>query len=68
MTEKKIIRITKGNDPYLEVTPLAGYCLERGWRVVREYVDIVLPSSRELERFKRDVKNGKIIVLPKEEK
>lgn len=68
MSEKKIIRIIKGNDPYLEVTPLAAYCLERGWKVVGEYVDIIRPQEGELKQFEQDVRDGKIVVLPEIER
>jgi len=38
MIKGKVIRITKGQDPYLEITPLVDYCLQKGWKVIREYV------------------------------
>jgi len=39
MITRKVIRITRGQDPYLEVTHLADYCQQKGWIVLKEYVD-----------------------------
>ena len=63
MIKGKVIRITKGKDPYLEITPLADYCLQRGWRVIREYVDIAVPTGNEMKQFLEDMKEGKIVVM-----
>jgi hypothetical protein len=63
MTKRKAIRITKGQDAYLEVTPLADYCRQRGWKVIREYVDIAVPTGNEMREFLKDMKEGKIVVM-----
>lgn len=60
--DMKTIKITKGQDPYLEVTALSEYCRQRGWRVVNETVEIILPTGKELEQFRLDVRDGKIVV------
>jgi hypothetical protein len=39
MTKRKVLRITKGQDPYLEVTAPCDYCQQKGWIVLKEYVD-----------------------------
>ncbi len=68
MTNKKIVRITKGKDSFLKVTPLSEYCLQRGWKIVKEYVEIVPPRNKELKEFEKDVREGKIVVLPEGKK
>jgi hypothetical protein len=63
MIKGKMIRITKGKDPYLHVTPLADYCLQKGWKVIRECVDIAIPTGDEMKQFLDDMKEGKIVVM-----
>jgi hypothetical protein len=63
MTKRKVIRITKGKDPDLQVTPLADYCRQKGWKVIREYVDISIPTGNEMKQFLEDMKERKIIVI-----
>lgn len=64
MTKNKTINITRGQDPYLEITALSEYAKQRGWRVVNEVVEIVLPKGKELEQFSQDVQQSKIVVVP----
>lgn len=59
----KTIRLSKGKDSYLQITPLSEYCRERGWRVLMEYVHIALPTGKELRQLIRDMKDGKIKVV-----
>ena len=63
MSKRKVIRITKGQDPYLMVTTLADYCHQRGWEVLKEYVDIAIPTGKEMREFLADMKDGKVIVV-----
>ena len=63
MIKGKVIRITKGQYPYLEVTPLADYCGQKGWKVIREYVDIAVPTGNEMKQFLEDMKKGRIVVM-----
>ncbi len=63
--KKKRVAIVKGIDGYIEMTPLAEYCRERGWVILEEYIIIEMPTGKELLKFKRDVKDGKIVVLKK---
>ena len=63
MTKRKVIQITKGQDPYLQVTPLTDYCRQKGWKVIKEYVDISIPIGKEMREFLKDMKEGKIIVI-----
>ena len=56
MTKRKVIRITKGKDPYLTVTTLADYCHQKGWTVVKEYVDIAIPTGQEMRQFLKDMR------------
>lgn len=60
---KKNIRIQKGHDPFLEVTPIAEYAKQRGWRVLNEVVTIAMPKGKELEQFQQDIEWGKIVVV-----
>lgn len=62
----KTTKIQKGTDPYIEITALSEYCRQRGWKVVSETVVIVIPKGRELEQFRQDVRQGKIVVVPQE--
>ena len=57
------VAIAKGIDGYLEMTPLAEYCRERGWVIVEESVTIKMPTGKELLHLQRDVKNGKIKII-----
>ena len=59
------VAIVKGIDRYLEMTPLAEYCRQRGWVVLQEYVVIEKPTGKELSKFRRDVKDGKIVIIKK---
>jgi hypothetical protein len=63
MTVRKVIRITKGQDEYLQVTPLADYCRQKGWKVIREYVDIAVPTGNEMRAFLKHMRERKIIVI-----
>lgn len=60
---RKTIRITKGRDPYLMVTTLADYCGQKGWKVLKEYVDIVIPTGKEMRQLLEDMRNRKVIVV-----
>ena len=62
----KTTTIQKGHDPYIAITALSEYCRQRGWRVVSEVVTIVMPTGRELQQFRQDVAQGKILVVPQE--
>lgn len=65
MTKKKeVMQITKGRDPYLDMTPLAEYCLEHGWRPIKEVVTIAMPEGREMEDLQKHLRAGKILVVP----
>lgn len=59
----KVIRITKGRDTYLQVTPLSEYAKQKGWQVLKEYVDISIPTGKEMKQLLEDMKRGKIIVV-----
>ncbi len=59
----RTIRVTKGRDAYLKMTPLADYCRQKGWEIVREYVDIRMPEGAELEELRKDVREGRIEVI-----
>ena len=63
--KKNSIAIAKGLDDYLEMTPLAQYCHERGWVILQEYVIVEKPKGSALKRFNKDVKESKIIVIKK---
>ena len=63
MTKRKVIRIIKGRDPYLMVTTLADYCHQRGWEVLKEYVDIAVPTGNELREFLEHMRDRKITVM-----
>jgi hypothetical protein len=63
--KKNRIAIAKGIDRYLEMTPLAAYCQERGLKVLQEYVIIEKPKGSALKRFNKDVKEKKIIIIRK---
>lgn len=63
--KKNTIAIAKGIDGYLEMTPLAAYCHERGLKVLQEYVIIEKPRGSALKRFNKDVKENKIVVIRK---
>lgn len=60
---KKVIRITKGRDPYLQVTALSEYARQQGWKVIKEYVDIAVPTENEMKQLLKDMQDGKIIVV-----
>lgn len=45
------------------VTTLADYCHQRGWKVLKEYVDIAAPTGKELKQFLEYMRHGKIIVV-----
>ena len=61
--KKPTVTIVKGKDSYIEMTPLAEYCLQQGFVIVREEVNIEMPKGKELLRFNRDVKDGKIKIV-----
>ena len=63
MIQRRAIRITKGQNPYIEVTALADYCQQKGWKVIKEYVDIAVPTGDEMREFLEDMKERKIIVI-----
>ena len=65
MKKKPTVTIVKGKDDYLEITPLAEYCRQRGLKVILEAVTIEMPTGKELLRFNRDVRDGKIIIIKK---
>lgn len=60
MIQRRAIRITKGKAPYLQITALADYCQQKGWKVIREYVDIAVPTGNEMREFLKDIRQGKI--------
>lgn len=45
------------------VTTLADYCHQRGWEVLKEYVDIAVPMGKDMREFLQAMREGKIIVL-----
>jgi phage-related protein len=60
---KPTVKITKGKDGYIEITALSEYCRQRGWRIIEETVTIEMPKGKELLQFKRDVQEGKVIII-----
>lgn len=60
---KKTIKITKGKDAFLDITPLADYCRQRGFRVIQEVVTIQMPEGRELEDLSEHLKTGRLRVV-----
>jgi len=67
MKKRRIIQIATGqNADSIEHSPLADYSRKKGWKIVREYLDIVLPEGKELKQLERDLEAGIIeIVLAK---
>lgn len=63
MIQRRAIRITKGKAPYLQITALADYCQQKGWKVIKEYVDIAVPTGDEMRELLKDMKEGKIVVM-----
>jgi len=59
--KKPTVKIFKGKEAYLDITALAAYCREQGYRVIEETVTIELPTGKEYLRFRKDVETGKII-------
>lgn len=62
--KKKTMQITKGRDPYLDMTALSDYCREKGYKVVKEIVTIRMPEGKELAELLKDIEAGKILVVP----
>lgn len=53
--------LKKGKDAYLDITSLAEYCREQGYKVIEETVTIELPTGKDYMRFRKDVESRKII-------
>lgn len=60
---KNTLQITKGRDPYLDMTALSDYCRQRGWEIITETVTIRMPEGKEREDLQHDLKTGKIRVV-----
>ena len=60
---KPIVKITKGKDSYIEMTALAEYCRQKGYKIIEESVTIEMPKGKELVRFNKDVRDGKIKII-----
>lgn len=65
---RKVIQIATGRsaDSILH-NPLADYARRRGWKIVREYVNIVLPEQEELKQLERDLEAGIIEIVSQED-
>jgi len=56
----------KGQDPNLQLTPITAYCKQRGWKVIKKYVDYLSGSTAkrpELDKLIDDAKHGKLDVI-----
>ena len=56
----------KGQDPNLQLTPITAYCKQRGWKVIKKYVDNLSGSAAkrpELDKLIEDAKHGKLDVI-----
>lgn len=62
--KKETMQITKGRDPYLDMTALSDYCRQKGWRPIKEIVTIMVPEGKELIELQKDIESGKILVVP----
>ncbi len=57
----------KGHDPALQFTPLTEYFKQRGWQIVKQYVDIGISGIKskrpELDKLLDDARKRKIDVI-----
>lgn len=61
--ENATVKLIKGTDDYLRITPLVSFCNERGYKIIEETVVIAMPKGKELMRFNDDVRKGKVNIF-----